>query len=592
MKTMLIRISLFSLLFALISANSVNIGDNAAATTEVVPEGRDFASQVLRDPWDMSEYSDVSAFINGDGEVINLNNITTNDGLFSAHSLVADNWFYVLFAGYQTALMTGKIGHNYPIQSATFHCFSMAMTANQAGTRKMSVWWSDDDILGSGQWGVSAWYDVANHWKLYQIDLANSYAGNPADPNSTPWNNRSTWQNLYIRPFLEADVTFSVDWVRLTDCNPVYKTINWSGSGPVSIYLQPSGTTRQIEVQTGITGNSYNLDVQGVAPGEYTYYVKNGSSTLASGVFNINSAPIAQFTNPSYSSGQDYATAAGNAWDMDRSDDVDNIACASGIFLNGLLNLITPAIQQQPSGCNANNISDPQIWLSYSNLVDTSQYRYLTFRMNTEGPWADVSNAMIVRWVWTINNDDCGMVTNDIPFDVGWQTITIDLGNPEFGVAEDWTGKCPAAPLYWAANPAKRMRLDPNENTLSSPMSQMIDYVLLTKMSSTKVGSIFPIQVAFNKSANQITSASYYYTTTLTQPTQQSANRYVPSLGPFKIYLPLIIGGFGVSYDPNSLTFAWDTSGVAAGTYYICGVFNDGFNNALYCSDAPVRLDP
>jgi hypothetical protein len=552
----------------------------------VLPEGRDFATQILRDPWDMSEYSDISRYMNGDGEAINLADITVQDGTFSARSLVSDNWFYLLFAGYQTALMVGKIGHNYPIQSTEYHCISIAMTANTSGSRKMSVWWSDDEILSTGQWGVSAYYDVTPYWKLYQIDLSTSFDA------GTRWNDRATWQNLYIRPFLQAGVTFSVDWARLTDCNPVYQTITWSGSNPVSIYLQPINTNREIEIITGVTGNNYNLDVQGIAPGDYIVRVKQGNTVLASSNIKINQAPIAHFTRPSYTSGQDYASSVGNPWDMDSPGDVDRIECTSANFAGNMLELTTASPPQQPSGCNLNNISDARIWLPYPVPVDTNQYRYLTFRMHTGEPWADVSRAMVARWVWTINNDACGMVSHDIPYDVGWQTITIDLGSPSYGIAEDWTGTCPSPPLYWYANTAKRLRFDPNENMLSHSLIQKIDYIYLTQMDSVRAGSIFPVQVSFNKSASEITSAVYYYTDTLSQPLQHLAQSNPPrAQGNRLIYLPMITGG-GIGSQASETAFMWNTAGVPPGTYYLCGVFSDGLNSALYCSEAPLKLTP
>ncbi len=587
----LVKVVLLCLLIPLLFSIISTIDVRGEFLLQVVPEGRDFATQVLRDPWDMSQYSDVSTFINGDGEVINLSNISIQNGIFSATSLVADNWFYLLFAGYEHALMVGKIGHNYPIHSAAFHCFSMAMLANTAGTRKLSVWWSADERLdGSGIWGVSDYYDVAPYWKLYQIDLSNSYNA------GVRWTARDTWQNLFVRPFLQAGITFSVDWARLTDCNPVYKTINWTGSGPVSIYLRPAGTTREIEVKTGVSGNSYNLDVQGVAPGDYTYLVKNNGTVLASADFSINPAPVAKFDRPSFTSGEDYATQQGKPWNMHDSSTIDRIACATGTFQNDLLNIITPGPKQEPSGCNANNISDPQVWLNAPVLVDSNQYRYLTFSMYTGEPWADVSRAMIVRWIWTINNDACGLVGDAIPYDVGWQTISIDLHDSLEGLVVDRTPNCPSGPLYWNSAPAKRVRLDPNENMLDHPITQQISDIYLTKMDSVRKGSTFPVQLSFNKPASQISSTSFYYTDNLNQPTQHPAVRYVSSLQPNShfFYLPYISGGIstGVGQDPNTMIFQWNTSGVVPDTYYICGVFNDGFNPVLYCSDAPVKLNP
>jgi hypothetical protein len=201
---------------------------------------------------------------------------------------------------------------------------------------------------------------------------------------------------------------------------------------------------------------------------------------------------------------------------------------------------------------------------------------------------------MIARWIWTINNDACGLVSNDIPYDVGWQTITLDLLDPLNGITEDRTSNCPSGPLYWSSAPAKRVRLDPNENTLDQPLTQQLSDIYLTKMDSARIGYTFPVQISFNKLASQISSASFYYTDNLSQPTQHPAVRSVSSPQPNShfFYLPYISGGIsaGVGQNPNMMTFQWNTSGVIPGTYYICGIFNDGFNQILNCSDAPLSL--
>jgi len=36
--------------------------------------------------------------------------------------------------------------------------------------------------------------------------------------------------------------------------------------------------------------------------------------------------------------------------------------------------------------------------------------------------------------------------------------------------------------------------------------------------------------------------------------------------------------------------FAWDTTGVNPGEYYMCVVVADQHNSATYCSEAPVKV--
>jgi hypothetical protein len=87
-----------------------------AQTTPNYPEGNDFATQVLRSPWTMSDYSEISQYINQSGQSSLLQSINLAGGIFSARSTAtADAQFYPLFPGYWTVMLIGKVGHNYPI---------------------------------------------------------------------------------------------------------------------------------------------------------------------------------------------------------------------------------------------------------------------------------------------------------------------------------------------------------------------------------------------------------------------------------------------------------------------------------------------
>src|SRR5581483_10910014 len=91
-----------------------------------VAETNDFATQVLHDPWDMAQFTDVSQYLNESGQRDLLHNIGVANGVFSAQSTsVKDAAFYTLFPGYilpdgGKAIQPGKAGVNYPIASATY----------------------------------------------------------------------------------------------------------------------------------------------------------------------------------------------------------------------------------------------------------------------------------------------------------------------------------------------------------------------------------------------------------------------------------------------------------------------------------------
>jgi len=588
-----------------------------AGTYEKLPEGRDFATTVLGDPWDMSEFTDISQYLNRSGQAKYLENIRVQNGVFSANAAGTDTAeFHPLFAGYDTALPIGKIGENYPIDSSKYHCLYIAAKVDSGAPvngvpDQMVVYWFADERLNGGTWGqtlpgIWLYPEAASgtpspSWKLFQIDLAT------ADEHLTHWKDQAQWQGLRIDPTLQK-TGFAVDWVRLTDCNSVVKKVTWNGNGPVSIYIRPDGTTRDILVASGLTGNSYDLDVQGIAAGVYTYFVKQNNQTLNSGTFEITKTPVAQFTSPAPSEGLDYATQMGNAWDFSDTSDIKSVKDATWSVNNGVLDLVTQ------SG------ADAEVILSLPARFQSRDYRYLSFRMYTDFPVQNVPNGMIARLIWTIpsltgkTGYQCYLVSHDIPFDVGWHTYTVDLFDAFQGSVEETSPSgpphCPSLPTNWlSTSPIIGLRFDPNENILGVPLHQQIDWIRLTKEASVSQGGLYPVQIALDRSPDELKEVNFFYTTNPNQPTQNLAVTISDSLsssqttnsgpalstigGNFHLYLPLSVSKYyTLNFQPvtNGVNFAWDTSSVAPGEYYICALVEDEFNQATYCSTSPVQV--
>jgi hypothetical protein len=599
-----------------------------AQTPATIPEGRDFATRALRDPWDMSEFTDISQYLNDDGQFNLVQNVLVANGVFSGQSTwLRDPHFHVLHAGYRGTLNVGKVGARYPISSSDFQCLYAAMRVNPGQLEiptnpdQFQVFWFADASLNNegATWGrtygiqlypeAGAGAPVAN-WKLYRVNLA-------TQPSlGTAWTQHGTWQSLRIDPTNKADVDFSVDWVRLTDCRPVNYTVTWpsiAGAEPVYLWLQPAGTTRNVLLtQAGIAAStrSHSLDTQGFAAGTYQIRLSRSPTTCCSmnvDTITIAPAPIATFERPSFTSGVDYATETGNAWDMADSADTPLIVCASSSFLNGLLTLDTPTYSDQPWYCQGGTVADPQVFLRTPVPSDTSRFRFLTFRMHTEGPVQRFGAGMMVRWVWVIQGAsgrqgyECWLVSNDIPYDVGWQTYSVDLkDDSNGGTVIQTAGDCPTGTLTWSmTSPVLRFRLDPNENITGSNMHQELDWVRLTAMDEVKQGTPFPVQISLNVSPSQLTSSAFYYTTDPAgSPQQHSAALYAPvpsTPGRYSVYLPLVLAGFAPGGDQpgaNGVTFYWDTATVTPGTYYICTSLADAYNQATYCSEAPVVVSP
>jgi len=626
-----------TLLFLIgIALSNASIVRGSTLTTVTVPaafrEGNDFATRVLGDPWDMSSYGDISHYLNESGQRKLVVNPTVANGVFSGTSFgsastTGSPYFFPLFPGYKgesdldpvSIPVTDRIGYNYPIPSATNHCLYVSLNSQSSSSDYMWVLWFADRTLNISPDRYGGTYvqlypgGGAPFWQVIKVDLA---ATPPLIPNTNQsWTSHAQWQGLRIDPTTTAAGTnFAVDWVRLTDCTALNQTISWTPDASVtSIWLQPVGTTRNIRLVTGLNGASgtASVDFQGVAAG--SYYVGMGTTTsccsqMSAQPITINLAPTGKFVTPSYTSGVDYATQAGNSWDFDPGrTDGNVIQFTSGTPLatatydgNGML-LTTPS-GPLPAGVDvAINLNTPQ-------AIDPNAYRYLTVDMETSwvAPWENIPDAMIGRWIWatlgTSGNpgSHCTMVGPDIPYDIGRQQMTVDLFSTLSGNAEDREGECAGGTLSWRTGQVLTTRFDPNENisiladptTGGGPLIQRIRSIQLNKPNTVnKSSGTYVISLGLNKDPSLV-NTSFYYTTTTASPTQYPALAMSPPADmPNKVYLPLIQrAGVAQATSGNMKYFSWDLSTVPLGTYYICAVLNDGLNSQTSCSMVPITV--
>ncbi len=593
------------------------------------PEGADFATSVLRDPWDMSEFTDISQYLNQSGQVNLVKNIVVDNGVFTGTSVgdVSNGniaYFFPLFPGYEGAIQAGKVGSRYPIPKSTDKCLYIAMKvdsgpANTFGPDQFRIFWFADDRLTNGPWGQTqgiALYPEAGagqpvqNWRLYSVNLST------AASLGTAWGNMPSVEGLRIDPTINANIDFSVDWVRLTDCNAVNVRLDLTigASNDPTIWLRPVDTNRNIRVATGVTrtSGSYNLDIQGIAPG--SYYVGLGTDTTCCSQMNtsqplvINQKPIVSFVSP-------YFSQAGYRWSFGDNTDVTGLLNFKNASLqNGELNMVT-ASGPQPAGVDAQIILD-------TLPINTGAYRYLTFRMSTQNgsaPWQNVVDGMIARLVWSVQGASgrpgyrCTLVSQDIPYDVGYQTYSIDLYNTFYGQAEDTQGECTGLPTTWqASSPVLELRFDPNENISCTPQFgspfvistcgdyvQKLDWIQLTAVDQVVQGNQFPVQITLNDSPAAV-SLTFFYTTTLANPTQFRAQLYTPlytssiqmSTGTFQLFLPILFKNYPPidTFPEAAVTYQWDTTNVPLGTYYNCVQADNGYNTATYCSESPMNV--
>jgi hypothetical protein len=467
-------------------------------------------------------------------------------------------------------------------------------------------------------------FGTSRYWKLFTIDLANP----PEGYLGKPWTANSSWKGLEVLLTWSDNIPFSIDWIRLTpSCSsaPQYSTtLTWTPSASVTaLWVRPQGTTRDIRVVKGLNGlsGSYVFDTQGLAPG--TYSVGFGTDTTccsewSSTSLEINASPILDFDRPSPTSGEDYATAAGDAWDMNSSNDIDQILCSTWSFANSLLLLDTPYPNAAPAECLGPGVEevDSRIFVNMPGTLSYGGgYRYLSYRMYQNGTISLPVDGMIVRWIWT-TPEYCTRVSQGAAIDVGWHEYNIDLYNTYNGTPVEYFN-CPDSPLQpWSQVGAIRsLRFDPNENWTGNlvpalTFHQEIDWIRLTKVDGVMRGAIFPIEITLNKDPSTLVYIDFYYTTSRSQPQQTYIGRTSPgalstqpvqadtvqaadtALATQFLYIPLLLRN-PVSFpvlQPNQVRYLWDTSAVVPGEYYICGLSYDGLNTSTYCSSAPLQI--
>jgi hypothetical protein len=625
---------------AFLAPGKVQASVNAVSIpSQPVPYAPDFATNEFHDAWDMSEFSDVSQYLNGSGRHVHLANPTVQNGLFTATSLgdylAKLSYLYLLFPDYPLTVKTGKTGSTHPIKSSQYKCFYVAMQANSPAYQPGSgitadgirvMWYKNDNMSPAGlapnggtvqifsQMESSGDPYPARPWKLFKVDLTNPPNG--IYQGGVPWTGAAEWQGLEFTPTLFKNVAFQIDWVKLTNncsAEAAYQApISFSANSNInSIWLNPSGTSRNIRIAADVIGSSgqYTLDTKGLAAGKYRVGfgdLTSCCSQWSTTELEINTPAHLDILRPSTTSGVEFSQASGNPWDIYPSD-VTSLQCADYSYTNDILNITTQYPALLPYACRGSNPlyeADPKIYLNTpASIAPNSGYRYLNFRMYQNGPWQMAADGMMARWMWTTQNG-CTFVSTDIPLDVGWNTYAIDLYDPLNGTPVTVTAPCTQYTPWVNAATIQSLRFDPNENYTGQFLGdagqtavpamvfdQKIDWIKLTKMDQVKAGIAFPIEYKSDKVLPQ-SAFTFYYTSTLLSPRQHIALAWtaqILSSQTVKIFLPILTTPLSLGSSDVS-RFQWDTRGIAPGQYSICVDVNDGKNIATTCSSAPVEI--
>jgi hypothetical protein len=395
--------------------------------------------------------------------------------------------------------------------------------------------------------------------------------------------------------------------VRLTADNPVDNSLDifWAGLSPIpatlEFYLDTDtagcdGPLIHSQDSPPASGSfSWQRPGDGVAspanvaPGDY-YVCARADGSIAgysAGQLTVSHSPIIHFTHPSFTSGDDYATDAGNSWDMNDRTDVDHVVQGSYSVSEGVLAVTVPA-----------SASDTQVYLNVPTSIDSARYYYLSYRVWFDYPYrtSDVGQNNRIFWGRLPDTEATSELLYVYP---GWMTYTLDLrsfpplSGPTWETA-DWT-------LF---------RIDPiGQNKTGETVTVYVDGVKLT--GDKEADGYAHITWRMTDPDTAVTTMTLHYDTdqtgldgmqiaTLSLKNGEQTGSAMPVSAHVQpplsaattlsetVYLPMVVR----DYVPpcTGACYTWYTNSIAPGTYYLYACVDDGFN--LFCrySEAPLYI--
>jgi len=569
-----------------------------SAGNETIPASRDFATEVIGDPWDMNERTDI--FFEMTRDKGGFPNLSLSNGVLSGTNNKTDANIWIMFPGHVSSQMLGHTGVQYPIDATRYRrlVFRMYLSENIQQTDFLQIFWYTHGNFGQNPltgWGATKFLTTHKGWHTYDIDLPSDFKY-----GDTNWSGYGVIKGFRIDPVnCTTGVTVKLDWVQLIDPSTASTyDIRWSAVGTesetASLYhdTDPNGSHKQLIV-ADIPANqcSYTWTPYLAPNGYYIFAELSGGDRAAStGPVVINRPPIVDITAPSMTSGPDYATVvAGNPWDMNGPTDITWTYHVKDLkYENGILNATTTG-------------NDPQLRLNTPVPIDTSKYRYLSFRMWIEGT-QDIGTGWVQRIYFYNSSSDPGLI-DDIVLYEQWRTYTLDLQNAIID---------PTSRHKWTDGQWTWFRFDVDE--MPTSMKFHLDYVTLT--ANDRADSYFNIRWNLDDPDSDDVDLNIYYcaeTQDAAMSASPSGNRVLiatvkpdgrvvsPHLsapaadqpqqtGTYKVYLPLVLNTYIPPCDGEGNCHTWYTSWVSPGDYYIEIEANDGYNTTTWRSETPVEI--
>ncbi|MCC6953923.1 MAG: hypothetical protein IT290_07380 [Deltaproteobacteria bacterium] len=463
-------------------------------------------------------------------------------------------------------------------------------------------WGQNDGTQLSSGFQTSA----PNAWTIYDQHMPSKA------PAGTPWSGEIFGITLIPSFFEPAGGITGLDWFRVYDPNSDDTfNVSWSSSGS----FLTSGATRDfisVVVDTDAAGydgsviareqplsGSYAVSTGGLPPGRYYFYLqqdRHSPTSIATrarsnyiGPLIVNGKPQLKFISPSKRSGRAYSRdVLGNAWDMNGPEDVANANPALAqrsryyhdwSFANGYFHATS---DQDPDNNHLTFEIDTQVTFPVSPTVPIipAEWRYFCTRMQIDstnlprnGDAVGLNRAgWVSRVVWqdrTVRGAIGSSLANELversnafpDYANGLTTYCFDMQNPanhESGTTWQSIGKVTSLRFYPVeATPATRFALDFAELYAENRNSNDGRYLIQWSVRDPE--------------QNPVTMDLYY---------GSDARGGIPGVRFASLNASQVASG----------SFAWDTRGVATGTYFITAIVSDGLNRASSVSDVPVTV--
>ena len=558
-----LRTLLCGLLAAVVAALAGSV-PQAAGITVTFPTrlaaGPDYATDVLGDAWDMCNAEDISPF---PPELVGFSPITypsstscRTGGTTQLVNGAADSSVVFLHRGIYGIVNPGRNGINFPIDPSKYQVLSYKLNSSLAG-QGPQLYWFHNPYQHPGGDALGVRYAPTATIAGTQIVTADLTQAMVA--GGVPWTSGAV-KGLRIDPnHSAAGQSAFFHWVRLTSTTAVQR-ITWSGgTGTATITVRDNSDGTALDVASVPSASFYDWNYGVLPPGSYTLTVTKPGGLSGTAAFTINHPPTIQVTDPSPTTGEDYATKVlGNSWNMSDPGDLQITGSEH-----------TTAVSFSGGQATATNTTnDPNVTLNRTVAIDTTKYRYLTYRFQVDGAFGlDDAAGSVARILWGAQQSLSAAnstTSKDILVWPGMNAYTVDLASLSAaadGGLVDSSGDEP-----WMASPKVSLRFDPHEGTTARTFH--IDDVKLTAK-PVAAGS-FTIRFAGGDADGDPTTVALYYDTDTNAANGKTA----------------IASGLAMSAGQ----FGWNTNGVPAGDYYIYAEANDGLQTTGRYSEVPVQV--